>query len=335
MRKSIRQFTIGLFIVALGGATIVWGADLGAPTEAPRGVADGLAAYERAVAAVNNDSATESEKQAAIDAFVATQPRLGDVVIVEGDIRLPVRSVRAYLARRRADAETYENGELMLATDPQGNPSYLIDAASRHLTFRLDAASFPSAALAATARKRFLAAVGDWIGVCKECGLSFAEAAANASPDFFIRYTDQYPLDQFGNKIPVLASAFFPHDLAALTPPEVLMFPIYFTEKDYDPVGMLRHEIGHILGYRHEHYNFPGCFPPGVAGEDPNLIRLVAVADSLSVMAYPCMTSGAPADVRDLKKKFEISPTDSRCHRLLYTAGVAAAKGCDRASAAP
>ena len=35
--------------------------------------------------------------------------------------------------------------------------------------------------------------------------------------------------------------------------------PIFFNSQ-YDPVGVFRHELGHVLGYRHEHIRgIPGC----------------------------------------------------------------------------
>src|SRR5690242_12940239 len=55
-----------------------------------------------------------------------------------------------------------------------------------------------------------------------------------------------------------IAAAFFPND--PLERRRVLIDPSYYAPSmRFDPVGVLRHELGHVLGFRHEHIR--GCGP--------------------------------------------------------------------------
>lgn len=80
-----------------------------------------------------------------------------------------------------------------------------------------------------------------------------------------------------------IASAFFPDD-----PPHkrrVLVDPSYF-DSNFDKAGIFRHELGHVLGFRHEHLRpeAPGDCPD----EDPaNTIDLTQY-DPKSCMHYLC-----------------------------------------------
>src|SRR5262245_29569705 len=49
-----------------------------------------------------------------------------------------------------------------------------------------------------------------------------------------------------------IASSFFPGDPASDR--HLLLFPDYFAaDLSFDKVGVVRHELGHVLGFRHEH----------------------------------------------------------------------------------
>ena len=128
---------------------------------------------------------------------------------------------------------------------------------------------------------------------------STAARVDGARPTFVVRYENVE-----GGPI---ARAFFPS-----TAPDgrsVVVFPGYFAAgMGFDPVGVLRHEIGHVLGYRHEHIrNIPGCFTEGTDWKPltpytPN-----------SVMHYFCGGAGS----MDLS----IREADKRGHRCLYITG--------------
>jgi hypothetical protein len=82
-----------------------------------------------------------------------------------------------------------------------------------------------------------------------------------------------------------IAAAFFPND-----PPErrrVIIDPSFYGDDlAFDRVGVLRHELGHVLGFRHEHIRSqaPAACPDEDLGEDLPL----GAYDPKSVMHYFC-----------------------------------------------
>ena len=84
----------------------------------------------------------------------------------------------------------------------------------------------------------------------------------------------------------VIASSFFPRSPASKR--VLLVFPFYFQDDmPYDRVGTFRHELGHILSFRHEHIRSEA--PPVCATGEPlqGAIALTAY-DPQSVMHYFC-----------------------------------------------
>lgn len=104
-----------------------------------------------------------------------------------------------------------------------------------------------------------------------------------------------------------IASAFFPTQ-----PPRrrrVLIDPSFFSEDlVFDPVGVLRHELGHVLGFRHEHIRSGA---PAVCPQEQttDVIDLTAY-DPRSVMHYFCGGVGS----RELK----ITDLDRQGAQKLY-----------------
>jgi len=154
------------------------------------------------------------------------------------------------------------------------------------LTFYVAKESFPTQDAYLTARESVRTAVEDWMAVC---GVQFQylpqlDADPEARPGSAIFSVMHY--DSGGRFI---ASAFFPDD-----PPErriVLIDPSFYGNTGFDNVGVLRHELGHVLGFRHEHIRSDA--PPGCPGEPLYDTIDLTQYDPKSVMHYFCSGAGS------------------------------------------
>lgn len=102
-----------------------------------------------------------------------------------------------------------------------------------------------------------------------------------------------------------IAASFFPND-----PPDqrwVLIDPSYYTTS-FDQVGVLRHELGHVLGFRHEHIRSGA--PPVCLGEDTGETVGLTPYDPKSVMHYFCGGVGSTS--------LEITDLDRIGSRMVY-----------------
>ncbi|MGH8907663.1 MAG: hypothetical protein ACRD0K_14350 [Egibacteraceae bacterium] len=104
-----------------------------------------------------------------------------------------------------------------------------------------------------------------------------------------------------------IAAAFFPNDPADRR--RILINPSFFAEDlSYDRTGVLRHELGHVLGFRHEHIRSGA--PPACPDEDQFDTLDLTAFDPQSVMHYFCGGMGS----RDLK----ISEVDKQGAQQVY-----------------
>jgi hypothetical protein len=91
-----------------------------------------------------------------------------------------------------------------------------------------------------------------------------------------------------------IAAAFFPNE--PISRRRVLIDPSYYDQNlGFDKVGVLRHELGHLLGFRHEHIRSGA--PPACKGESLFNVVDLTEYDPQSVMHYFCGGVGS----RDLK----------------------------------
>lgn len=123
------------------------------------------------------------------------------------------------------------------------------------------------------------------------CGIEFRhDVAKDTSPSttvadvvFTVRKIDA------GGRF--IAAAFFPTDPPARR--RVLIDPSFFAPGlTFDPVGVLRHELGHVLGFRHEHIRVEA--PAACPDEDIADISILTGYDPRSVMHYFCGKVGDP-----------------------------------------
>jgi hypothetical protein len=238
---------------------------------------------------------------AALEAFRAILPRVGEYYVVEGDRRLTEDQLFVYVAQLAGGAHSAapRSGELLVQVT--GGKSERWCQAARDLTYAVDRASFGEARQYETVVRNVAAAAREWEGACPECRLSFThlrehDAAPSHEKVVFI-------VKGFDSLGAYFATAFFPSD----PPMERFLYvdPLYFTT-EFDKVGVLRHELGHVLGYRHEHIqDVPGCYR-----EDRGWMAL-GPYDPKSVMHYPCGGGGG--------QSFALSASDQHGHRTWYS----------------
>lgn len=140
-----------------------------------------------------------------------------------------------------------------------------------------------------TVKANMQLATWDWE---KVCGVKFEHVAAldaseTTRPEGVIFAVRE--IDAGGEFI---ASAFFPNDPRNRR--RVLIDPSYYTTT-FDQVGVLRHELGHVLGFRHEHIRSEA--PPQCPDETTFDAENLTMYDPQSVMHYFCGQVGT----RDLK----------------------------------
>jgi hypothetical protein len=225
--------------------------------------------------------------------------------LLEGDVMATASQVRARLRElhpsQAAQKKPASPGELLVMTDEQGHDA-VWPPGKRNLTYAIDRKRFSEADyqfIVAAMRE----AAKAWEEACDTCGISFQHrseldnAPSTNLVTFVVSYVDT-------NRF--IAAAFFPND-----PPRkrfLVIGPQFFTT-DFNRVGVLRHEIGHILGYRHmQIVGIPGCDT-----EDPNWRAVTAQYDRLSVMHYFCGGGGSRA--------LDLSQQDRADHRKLYGGG--------------
>jgi hypothetical protein len=266
---------------------------------------------EAAFTGSESSSITESEMSAAIgrnapqsarDAVISKLPTttIDDNgtprtrYVWEGDMLLSREEVNAML---RAEAPGATGAgmqpELKVMVDQSGNPTFW-SRGQRALTYVVNRRSFPSPDKADLAVRALSEAARDWQNACPACGLTIREVpTGNAT--FTVTYQPQ--------NVPYVAAAFFPAD-----PPwrRVVYIAAGFYRMGEDPAGVLRHELGHTLGYRHEHIaGVPGC------RLENNQWTALTPYDPRSVMHYPCGGGGT--------RLMQLSPSDVAGHTRLYS----------------
>jgi len=137
------------------------------------------------------------------------------------------------------------------------------------------------------------------------CGVTF-EYVPSLDSSASMRLTGViFPVRYIGAGGAFIASSFFPNDLASRR--RVLIDPSYFTTT-FDHVGVLRHELGHVIGFRHEHIRSGA--PPICPHEDTTGTINLTAYDPQSVMHYFCGGVGS--------RRLEITQIDRIGAQQLY-----------------
>ncbi len=252
--------------------------------------------------------------EAKFQAYEAVLPKIGNYFIVEGDIRLSESELRGYVKAQLGAPKTDKpNPELTAMKNSDGSPAKYHSLEARQLTYAIDRQSFPDTESYELVKRNLQQAMKEWVDVCPECRITFTYISnldGAVHGDLSARISDQVKFiirrQSLGGKY--IALAFFPQD-----PPvkKILQVdPVYFTpglSADY-LVGVFRHELGHVLGYRHEQVRDMKDCPPEEKPED--WISISIKPDALSVMHYHCGGGGT--------ENLTFSETDKTSHRAWY-----------------
>ncbi len=224
--------------------------------------------------------------------------------VVEGDLVLDEDQLLVYAMRRTGAAphpDVSRDG-LVAVTDNSGR--IVRWRPGKALTYRVDKASFPTTAQYQAVVNGMLAATADWEAIC---GVDFkhhaqwddVRPAGPIQPLFTVTHFDA------GGEF--IAAAFFPDDRPARR--VVLIDPSYFSPNlSFDQVGVLRHELGHVLGFRHEHIRSGA--PPNCPDESTANTFDLTPYDPRSVMHYFCGGVGS--------RELAITDVDRQGARMVY-----------------
>ncbi|KAF4999948.1 hypothetical protein FDECE_11350 [Fusarium decemcellulare] len=112
----------------------------------------------------------------------------------------------------------------------------------RKLQYFVKEETFPDASKARTAAKQFQAAADSWTQL--PIGINISETTEKESANFYLVYKVNKSHEKGA-----LAQAFFPHEVGE----DVIVFSYAFEGKNPSMLkNIFQHEIGHILGLRHE-----------------------------------------------------------------------------------
>jgi hypothetical protein len=132
-------------------------------------------------------------------------------------------------------------------------------------------------------------AAGDWE---KTCGISFFHQSELDGSDDLRPPGVLFVIREHNAGGSFIAAAFFPTDPVSRR--RLLIDPSFYSPAlIFDRTGVLRHELGHVLGFRHEHIR--SGKPPGCPDEDTYGTIDLSDYDPRSVMHYFCGGLGSAA----------------------------------------
>jgi hypothetical protein len=245
-----------------------------------------------------------------------------EYTVVEGDLLLDEKKLARYAEERAVLEAQHERGFGVLPQELVG----IVDDENRKvrwkkglvLTYAVRKASFGDETLYTQIVEAMAKATADWAAAC---GVNFRHEAAADTGDEPGEEPGEEPGDGASKETPkpiftvelvnaggrFIAAAFFPNDPVAER--RVVIDPSYFKENlGFDRVGVLRHELGHVLGFRHEHIRSGA--PPLCPNESLAHTIDLTEYDPKSVMHYFCGGVGNP--------ELTITEIDRRGAQILY-----------------
>ena len=215
--------------------------------------------------------------------------------VVEGDLLLDDDQLAVYALQRETIDRARTLGLTAVTSEPQVAALVGIVHGGKILRWReglvltycVLRGTFPNQAQYEVARDGVQQATAAWQAVC---GITFEHRAdldgslgtQNPGVVFTVR--------GFNSNGQFIAAAFFPDDPRNRR--RVLIDPSYFaSDLGFNRVGVLRHELGHVLGFRHEHIRSGA--PPACPDEDLWGTVDLTQYDPQSVMHYFCGGAGS------------------------------------------
>ncbi|MBK9264890.1 MAG: hypothetical protein IPM54_34555 [Polyangiaceae bacterium] len=144
-------------------------------------------------------------------------------------------------------------------------------------------------------------AASDWVAVCRDCRLRI-EPHPRDGEKGLVPGDDLTFVVKYDPATKYVALSFFPGELASHR--YLYIMPAWFRAEGHS-TGILRHELGHILGYRHEYVG-----EVNACSYENNQWRRLTDYDPQSVMQFFC-GKGSPT--------MTLSPKDKEGHRALYS----------------
>lgn len=224
----------------------------------------------------------------------------GDILLTEAEVDVWFRSKNIPVIQNTDKEESQVTLELLLRLTSQGERDYWKTSQERHLTYAIDKNSFTNEEYLEVI-SRMNAAGNDWNQLCDDCNIKF---------EHLVNYDNSPSHDNVKfivkrvSNVSYIASAFFPEYPQSRRYVNIAS-SFFSSDLSFDQTGVLRHELGHVLGYRHEHIQgIRGC-----GSEGGKWVPLTEY-DEHSVMHYYCGSGGS--------LELALTASDKEGHRKVY-----------------